>query len=124
MALRGQVFWPPKGMKLPPKQATQHRVVILSNSAISTLGGGQGVHLMVAIIRSAMNQQGRPVRQIPLHSIPLSPGDAPFLQHESIIETHQLFAVHSHDFKCERALGVVPAHVMGQVLAGARKIFA
>ena len=122
MASRGQVFWP-KAL-LPPGQSTKHQCVVLSNSKINSLAGKSGVYLMVAIIRSATNQSGNPVRLVMGHSIPIPAGTLPSIIHDSILETHQLFALNSTTFDRRDLIGALPPALLAQALEGARRVFA
>lgn len=120
--MRGQVFWPTA--LLPPGQSTKHQCVVLSNSKINSLAGKSGVFLVVAIIRSATNQSGAPVRLVMGHSIPIPAGALPSITHDSILETHQLFALNSKTFGRNDLIGALPQALLEQALEGARRVFA
>lgn len=121
MSLRGEVYIPRAA--LPPGQATTHRCVILSNNFLIGQHGGRNLFVNVALIRSAVSQSGRPVSLVPGHSFRVTPKDLPFLSHESIIETHQIFAVPIQDFLGRAAQGNFPPVLLQKVLEGARRLF-
>ena len=125
---QGRVYFP--GAILPPEQATHHRVVILSNSAIINRSRS-GSFLTCAIIRSAKNQTGRAVQAVPGHSIPVKSTDfislrkeGQVLKHDSIIETHQIFHISwdSLNDPMNRALGDLDPLKLQEVLTGARRL--
>ena len=58
------------------------------------------------------------------HSIPLGPTDLPALQHASVVETHQLFAVSLAELAKKKAVGTVTGSKLHEILAGARLLFA
>ena len=126
---QGRVYFP-QGI-LPPGQLTSHRIIVLSgNLVIARLRPGS--FLACAIIRSALNQAGRSVAMVPGHSIPVDADDftsmqinGQVIQHDSIIETHQLFHISIADFSTPRvrALGDLNSAKLSDVLAGARKLF-
>jgi hypothetical protein len=127
MPLRGQVYFSGKTV-LPPGQMTPHRFVIVSHSAILATSGNR-VFANVALIRSAKRADGSPVRLMPGHSIPVTPKEVSSLQHDSIIETHQLFAVPLDLFQGSGAriglapIDTLPGPLLSRVLEGCRRLF-
>lgn len=127
---QGRVYFPQT--ILPPGSSTNHRILILSNdSVIAHCQRMPSFFLVCAIIRSAINQSGQPVRPIPGHSIPVDPNDFnplvagnSVIQHSSIVETHQLFHVSMAQLTnpLNRALGDIDTMKLQAVLAGARKL--
>jgi hypothetical protein len=118
MALQGEVYFPSN--VLPPHQAKKHRVVILTNSTLLALHSN--LFIVVAIIRSAVTDSGKNVSLIPLHSIPITPEKiGPIISHNSVIETHQLFALPRTSFEKDKSLGRLPNDVLTQVLRGAQR---
>lgn len=127
---QGRVYFPQT--ILPPGSSTNHRIIVLSNDSV--IANGQRMSsffLTCAIIRSATDQSGRPVRPIPGHSIPVDVADFHSLiagnsviQHPSIIETHQLFHISMALLTnpLNRALGDLNTTKLQAVLAGARKL--
>ena len=122
---QGRVYFPP--IKLPPGQETDHRIVVLSNNqVINRTSPNQ--FLLCAIIRSAVNQSGRPVSRVPGHTIPVSQSDfvgsGVVISHDSLIETHQLFHVSKQDLSNSsvRYLGDLSPDKLREVLAGAKKL--
>jgi hypothetical protein len=112
---------------LPPGQVTKHFIVVLTSDLIlKRLAASQNSFAVVAIIRSAVNQSGRPVPLVPMHSVPISPSDVPNLTHDSIIETHQLFHMPIAELNPARnpILGDLPKPILAQVLSGARALLA
>lgn len=124
MPLRGEVYFPDKN--LPPGQDIPHRCVILSPTNLMATHPNtprNRLFVTVAIIRSARHQDGTPVRPVLGHSIPITPHDLPTLQHESFVETHQVFAVELDTFKRKKPEGKLPPALMDDVLSGARRLF-
>ncbi len=125
MPLRGEVYFPDKA--LPLNQDVVHRCIVLSpNNLMATHPNTPNNRLFVtvAIVRSAVHSDGRtPVRLIRGHSIPISPQNLPALQHNSIVETHQLFAVELDVLRRKNPVGRLPDSLMTDVLAGARLLF-
>lgn len=122
--VQGRVYFP--GTILPPKQATRHRIVVLTKRTIINTHAHQSrSFVMVALIRSAHHQNGQPVRLMPLHSIPLRVRDHSWLEHDSIVETHQLFHLATQELRDprNRPLGDLPPHLLEQVLDGAQALF-
>ena len=119
MHLRGNVYFPKT--VLPPGSENSHRCVILSNTPKHH---GNQVFLMVAIIRSERHKDKSLVHRIPVHSIPLLVKENPsFLKHDSILETHQLFAINEQEFRFIKLLGALSAVKLEEALAGARRLF-
>ena len=124
MPQRGEVYFPDK--TLPPGQSMPHRCVVLSPTNLMATHpntSGNRLFVTVAIIRSAKHQNGTSVRQMLGHSIPITPQDLPSLQHDSLIETHQVFAVELDAFKNRKSEGKLPLAVMNDVLSGVRRLF-
>ncbi len=124
MPLRGEVYFPDKN--LPPDQDTPHRCVVLSPTnfmAQHPNTPGNRLFVMVAIIRSAKHQGGGNVRLVTGHSIPLSATDHVFLQHDSIVETHQLFAVEIDVFRKKKPVGRISDPYLADILKGAQRLF-
>lgn len=112
---------------LPPGQATKHFIVVITNDLIlRKLAANQNSFAVVAIIRSAINQSGRAVPLIPMHSVPVSPKDLSGLSHDSIVETHQLFHMPLVELNPARnpVLGDLSKPILEQVLSGARALLA
>src|ERR1700737_20818 len=101
--LRGEVFFP--DVTLPPGQDVPHRCVVLSPNNLIATQGGRRLFVNVAIIRSATTQQGRSVPLVPGHSIRVTTTELPCLQNDSIIETHQLFALPLAAFDSKNLVG-------------------
>lgn len=120
MPLRGEVYFP--DTKLPPGQDIAHRCVVLSPNALLATQGNR-IFVNVAIIRSAVAQNGRRVNLVPGHSILVTPRELPCLTHDSFIETHQIFAIALAQFSQKRPVGRLPPKVLDQVLDGARRLF-
>lgn len=120
MPAQGQVYNPKQ--IIPPGQQKHHRVVVVTNSNLAARPNLQ--FLMVALIRSAIQQgTNRPVGLVIGHSVPLPANSIASLPFDSIVETHQLFAIPVNEFKGLQADGKLPDNVMDDVLAGCRKIF-
>ena len=121
---QGRVFIPRN--IFPPGQKTIHYVVILSNDFIlkRMAASQQGGFVVVGIIRSAVNQSGNRVKLVPGHSFPLGSAELSSLSHESIIETHQLFSLHSSEFHSSRSkhIGDLPKEILHSVLEGAQRL--
>ncbi len=120
MVNRGQAFWPAK-IKLPPGSATTHRAVVLtSNNMLAKRAGW----VLIAIIRSATHQDGRPVRAVPMHSILLTAQEcASWLTVDSYLETHQLFHYPVAFLQKETPLGKIPIPKLNAALSGAKLLF-
>ncbi len=127
---QGRIYIPP--LTYPPGKKIPHRILILSNSAIINRSR-PGSFLVCAIIRSSISQQtGKAVTLVPNHSIPITVKDCisfnpnfTVLDHDSVIETHQLFHV-SCDYlinQSVKALGDLNSDKLQEVLNGARKVF-
>jgi hypothetical protein len=124
MPVRGEIYFPES--KLPPDQDTPHRCVILSPTnlmATQPNTPGNCLFVMVAVIRSATHKDGRPVRLLRGHSIPISFQDYAFLQHDSIVETHPLFAVELDVFRKKKPVGKISGVTLDDILKGARLLF-
>ena len=124
MPLRGEVYYPNK--TLPPGQDIVHQCVVLSPTNLMATHPntpGNRLFVTVAIIRSATHKDGRPVRLIKGHSFPISSQQLPALQHDSIIETHQLFAVELDVFRKKTPIGTITNPLLADVLAGAKLLF-
>ena len=120
MISRGQAFWPAK-ITLPPGSATTHRAVVLTSNNMLAKGAGW---VLIAIIRSAKHQDGRPVRPVPLHSILLTPQECgTWLTADSFIETHQLFHYPVSLLQNDKPLGNVPLAKVKDALSGAKLLF-
>jgi hypothetical protein len=123
MTKRGDVYFP--DARLPPGQDIKHRVVVLSPNTLIAQQGGARLFVSVALIRSAVNAKtGRPIPLIMGHSIPIAPTELPALQHDSVVETHQLFAVSLAELSKKKAVGTVIGTKLDEILAGARLLFA
>lgn len=118
MPVRGDVYLP-KGF-LPPGSLNRHFCVVLSNIPI---GAPNALHVMVAIIRSAIDNFGKPVPKVLVHSIPLTQQDCIWLKHDSILETHQLFPLLEAEFKTFTPIGTLPPDKLDEALIGARRLF-
>jgi hypothetical protein len=120
---QGRVFRPPSAI-LPPRQAKTHFVVVISNNSSLTRvkTSANGGFVVVAIIRSAKNEAGNPVKMVLGHSFPLTPTDLPKLSHDSIIETHQLFHIRSSELTPANTLGDLPDSILQQALLGAQRL--
>lgn len=121
---QGRVYFPP--ITLPPGQETDHRIVVLSNNQVINRSANNQF-LVCAIIRSAINQSGRPVGRVPGHTIPVSQIDfvgTGVISHDSLIETHQLFHVSKQDLSgpSVRYLGDLNTDKLREVLDGAKKL--
>lgn len=124
MAQRGEVYFPDK--KLPPGQDIPHRCVILSPTNLMAMHPNTSknrLFITVALIRSARHQDGTPIRPVLGHSIPITSKDLPSLQHDSVVETHQVFAVELDTFKIKKPEGKLPSALMDDVLSGVRRLF-
>lgn len=124
MPVRGEVYFPDQ--TLPPGQDTPHRCVVLSSTNLmATQPNTQGNRLFVtvALIRSATHKGGAAVRLVRGHSIPISATDYSFLQHDSIVETHQLFAIELDVLKKKKPVGKIADPVLTDILKGARQLF-
>ncbi|MBI4403725.1 MAG: type II toxin-antitoxin system PemK/MazF family toxin [Deltaproteobacteria bacterium] len=124
MPLRGEVYFPAKN--LPPDQDTPHRCVVLSPTNLMAHHPnvkGNKLFVVVAIIRSATHQSGTPVRLVPGHSVPITVTDFSFLDHDSIVETHQLFAVELDVFRRKHPMGRISGQVLTDILRGAQRLF-
>ena len=120
MVSRGQAFWPAK-IKLPPGSETTHRAVVLTSSNMLAKGAGW---VLIAIIRSAKHNDGRPVKPVPLHSILLTQQECgPWLVADSYIETHQLFHYPVSLLQNDTPLGNVPVGKFKDALSGAKLLF-
>jgi len=118
--IRGEVYFP-SGV-LPPHQSMPHRCVVLSSNSVIAQQG-RNLFVNVALIRSAVQQSGKPVPLIPGHSFPVRQVDLPFLTNDSIIETHQIFAVAIQEFQGRNAEGRLQPPLLQRVLEGARRLF-
>ncbi|MGK5081861.1 hypothetical protein WDW37_01050 [Bdellovibrionota bacterium FG-1] len=118
MPTRGDVYFPKT--ILPPHSQNTHRCVVLS---APPQGAANDLFVMVAIIRSRNHQNGKPVSLVLGHSIPLAKRDCPWLHHDSILETHQLFALPEREFQTLTPLGAMPSDKLYEALAGARRLF-
>lgn len=124
---QGRVYFPP--VTLPPGQETNHRIVVLTNNQIINRIS-QNQFLLCAIIRSSVNQSGKPVIQVPGHTIPVNPSDftssqeGAVISHESLIETHQLFHIQKQAFSSPsvRSLGDLSQGKLQEVLSGAKRL--
>ncbi len=122
---QGRVYFPP--MTLPPGQETDHRIIVLSNNQVINRSS-PNQFLVCAIIRSAVSQSGRRVNLVPGHTIPVNPtdfiGSGNVINHESLIETHQLFHVSKQSLSnpSVRALGELTPEKLKAVLDGAKKL--
>ena len=121
MPARGEVYFPKT--TLPPGQATTHRCVILSSNFLLGQHGGRNLFVNVALIRSAVSRTGRPVFLIPGHSFPVTRTELSFLSQDSIIETHQIFAVPIQEFSSQTPVGRLPPVLLQKVLEGVRRLF-
>jgi len=124
---QGRVYFPP--VTLPPGQSTDHRIIILSSDlVINRISSNQ--FLVCAIIRSAVNQEGRKVGMVPGHTIPVFPSDfksstgMSVILHDSLVETHQLFHIAKQDLSrpLVRALGDLNPNKLQAVLSGAKML--
>lgn len=121
MALRGEVYFP--DATLPPNQSIPHRCVVLSPDHLTGGFSNKFLFVNVAIIRSATDKLGNPVPVVPGHSIRVTPKDLPRLQHDSYVETHQIFAIPLRAFSTKNLVGKLPAQLMGRVLEAVRLLF-
>jgi len=120
MINRGQVFWPAK-IKHPPGSSTAHRAVVLTSNNMLSQGAGW---VLIAIIRSANHQDGRPVSPIPMHSILLTQQECgPWLVADSYLETHQLFHYPVSLLQNDNPLGRIPTGKLNEALVGAKLLF-
>ena len=120
MISRGQAFWP-ANIKLPPGSATTHRALVLTSNNMPAKGAGW---VLIAIIRSAAHQDGRPVRPVPMHSILVTPQECgSWLTADSYIETHQLFHYPVSLLQNDKPLGTVPTAKLRDALSGAKLLF-
>ena len=119
MVFQGEVYFPPD--PLPPGQRVNHRVVVLTPDGLLSRPGH--VFVNVAIIRSAVRTDGTRAPLVPGHSIPVGPGVCSFLVRDSIVETHQLFALALRDLTTLSRQGRLPPPILADVLAGARRLF-
>jgi hypothetical protein len=119
--LRGEVYFPKN--TFPPGSADAHRIIVLSSNNVLS-NSGNALHVSFAIIRSAKNKKGEPVRAIPLHSVPVGPADLPqCLTNDSLVETHQLFSIPLGELNQLRPLDRLAGTKLAEVLKGARQLF-
>lgn len=119
---QGRVYLPQA--IIPPGQQTTHFVVVLTNNGILNRIQLSGGFVVTALIRSAVSSRGTRVNLLPIHSIPVTRAELPFLSHDSIIETHQLFHLPLQELTGTngRQLGDLPAQILAATLVGARRL--
>jgi hypothetical protein len=85
---------------LPPNQADNHYFLVLTNSGhIRNHSHPTNRYCLTGcIVRSATNKKGAKVKEIKGYSFLITPQEFPFLQHDSIIETHQIFHLDIKEF--------------------------
>jgi hypothetical protein len=127
MPLRGQIYFS-RNMVLPPGQHTPHQFIIVSPNGVLANNGNR-VFANVVLIRSATHQDGTPVRLVPGHSVPVTPQDIRGLANNSIIETHQIFALSIGLFQAQagrpapQPVAVLAQPLLDRVLENCRRLF-